>query len=203
MYCSTHKNQNTYLTASAFSTMSRSGTLPTVYRTVPPVPVHVPEAEMGDVTSQTEGDFYSTPKVPAKVCHLGPTGAPPTPAARKKIATSPAKKQPLPQSPSSSSVQPSLATSVASRAVQSALESQAQPAVVSEDNFGSCLQSASDCINKRHDDELKALESFRVFMHKRAKADAEYAATLGKIGSQAARDAGSIATGSKIVQVGK
>ena len=68
-------------------------------------------------------------------------------------------------------------------------------------DFGSCLQSARDCINKRHDDELKALECFRVFMHKRAKADAEYAATLGKINSQTAREMAGVGANSIIVQV--
>eukprot|EP00731_Ephydatia_muelleri_P017671 Em0010g769a len=67
-------------------------------------------------------------------------------------------------------------------------------------DFGSCLQSARDCINKRHDDELKALECFRVFMHKRAKADAEYAATLGKINSQTAREMAGVGANSIIVQ---
>ena len=68
-------------------------------------------------------------------------------------------------------------------------------------DFGSCLQSARDCINKRHDDELKALESFRVYMHKRAKADAEYAATLGKINSQTAREMAGVGANSFIVKV--
>ena len=69
------------------------------------------------------------------------------------------------------------------------------------DNFGFCLQSARDCINKRHDDELKALECFRAYMHKRAKADAEYAATLGKINSQTAREMAGVGSDSIVVQV--
>ncbi|KAL5469291.1 hypothetical protein EMCRGX_G030531 [Ephydatia muelleri] len=155
--------------------------------------------------NETDDDHYDTPK-PAKPC---PPITPPVPAVRRKKVAASAEEhaqKPSPLSESSASVQPSAvqvpvpALAVTSHAVQSALESQVQPAAFSEDNFGSCLQSARDCINKRHDDELKALECFRVFMHKRAKADAEYAVILGRINSQTARDAGSIATGSKIVQ---
>ena len=158
--------------------------------------------------NETDDDHYDTPK-PAKPC---PPITPPVPAVRRKKVAASAEENAQKSSPlseSSASVQPSAvqvpvpALAVTSHAVQSALESQVQPAAVSEDNFGSCLQSARDCINKRHDDELKALECFRVFMHKRAKADAEYAVILGRINSQTARDAGSIATGSKIVQVGE
>ena len=68
-------------------------------------------------------------------------------------------------------------------------------------DFGSCLQSARDCINKRHEEELKALESFRMYVHKRARADAEYAATLGKINSLTAREMAGIGPTSVIVQV--
>eukprot|EP00731_Ephydatia_muelleri_P017675 Em0010g773a len=155
--------------------------------------------------NETDDDHYHTPK-PAKPC---PPITPPVPAVRRKKVAASAEENAQKSSPlseSSASVQPSAvqvpvpALAVTSHAVQSALESQVQPAAVSEDNFGSCLQSARDCINRRHDDELKALECFRVFMHKRAKADAEYAVILGRINSQTARDAGSIATGSKIVQ---
>ena len=164
--------------------------------------------------NEPDEEHYETPRFSAKPGTGSPKPiASPVPMARRKKVAATVEEHAQKASPStyeaisyvspSSPVQvPAPATTLfTSSAVQSVPESQAQPAAAPEDNFGSCLQSARDCINKRHDDELKALESFRVYMHKRAKADAEYAATLGKIGSQASRETGSLATGSNIVQV--
>ena len=144
----------------------------------------------------------------------GPTPSNPPPVSRKPVATS----QPVPPNKpiTSSSALPRPKQPVSYDYEKS---SESLPGVIpvqktptshqmspvrdqdTPDSFGFCLQSARDCINKRHDDELKALESFRVYMHKRAKADAEYAATLGKINSQTAREMAGVGPDSIVVQV--
>ena len=67
--------------------------------------------------------------------------------------------------------------------------------------FGTCLQSAHEAINKRHEDELRALESFRMHVFNRARADREYAEQLVKINMRANRAISSISQASPIVQV--
>ena len=67
--------------------------------------------------------------------------------------------------------------------------------------FGSNLQTARDPINARHDCELQALESFRGYVRKRAKAEAEYAAALAKIHGQTSREMTVLGKDSPIVQV--
>lgn len=67
--------------------------------------------------------------------------------------------------------------------------------------FGTCLQEAHDAINKRHEDELHALESFRAHVFFRAKADREYAQELGKINARATKTLASVSQPSAIVQV--
>ncbi len=69
------------------------------------------------------------------------------------------------------------------------------------ENFGSCLQTCFEAINKRHDDELRALESLRVHIFNRAKADKEYAETLAKANGRAARGIANLNQASSIVQV--
>lgn len=67
--------------------------------------------------------------------------------------------------------------------------------------FGSCLQQAHDAINKRHDDELHALESFRAHVFFRAKADREYAQELAKINTRANKTLSAVSHSSPIIQV--
>lgn len=69
------------------------------------------------------------------------------------------------------------------------------------EGFGVSLQSCYEAINKRHEDELKALESLRVHIFNRAKADKEYTETLAKINVRANRGVASINQSSAIVQV--
>lgn len=72
---------------------------------------------------------------------------------------------------------------------------------VGQERFGSCLQTCYDAINKRHDEELRALESLRVHIFSRARADKEYAETLAKINQRANRGVANITQQSAIVQV--
>lgn len=67
--------------------------------------------------------------------------------------------------------------------------------------FGSCLQEAHEAINKRHEEELHALESFRAHVFFRAKADREYAQELAKINSRANKSLTTISQTSPIIQV--
>lgn len=67
--------------------------------------------------------------------------------------------------------------------------------------FGTCLQEAHDAINKRHEEELHALESFRAHVFFRAKADREYAQELAKINSRANKTLSTVSQSSAIVQV--
>jgi len=69
------------------------------------------------------------------------------------------------------------------------------------EKFGSCLQACYEAINKRHDDEIRALESLRVHIFNRAKADREYAETLSKINNRANRGLTNVNQSSAIVQV--
>ena len=67
--------------------------------------------------------------------------------------------------------------------------------------FGTCLQEAHDAINKRHEEELHALESFRAHVFFRARADREYAQELAKINSRANKTLSTVSQSSAIVQV--
>lgn len=77
------------------------------------------------------------------------------------------------------------------------------PAPQVGENFGSCLQTCFEAINKRHDDELRALESLRVHIFNRAKADKEYAESLAKANNRATKGIANLNQGSTIVQVSK
>ena len=72
---------------------------------------------------------------------------------------------------------------------------------VKEDSFGYCLQSSMEAITKRHEEELKALESLRVHISKRTRADREYSLALEKLNQQANRSIAAISNPSPIVQV--
>ena len=67
--------------------------------------------------------------------------------------------------------------------------------------FGLCLQNCYDAIHKRHEEELKALESLRVHVFNRAKADKEYAETLAKANARASRGIANLTQTSAIVEV--
>ncbi len=60
------------------------------------------------------------------------------------------------------------------------------------ETFGQCLQSATDAIGKRHDDELTALESLRFHVFNRAKQDKAYAEELLKTNMRASKKAASV-----------
>ncbi len=60
------------------------------------------------------------------------------------------------------------------------------------ETFGQCLQSATDAIGKRHDDELIALESLRFHIFNRAKQDKTYAEELLKTNMRASKKALSV-----------
>ena len=77
----------------------------------------------------------------------------------------------------------------------------AAPLGLDHDRFGSCLQTCYDAINKRHEEELRALESLRVHIFNRAKADREYAESLARINQRATRGVANITQQSAIVQV--
>ena len=49
------------------------------------------------------------------------------------------------------------------------------------DTFGRSMLSSVDALHRRHQEELDLLENFRVLVHKRARADAQYAQELIKI----------------------
>lgn len=71
-------------------------------------------------------------------------------------------------------------------------------------NFGSCLQSSYEAISKRHEEELRALESLRGHVFKRQRADKEYAEQLGRINQSCERAAQfPSSTTSSIVQAWK
>lgn len=69
-------------------------------------------------------------------------------------------------------------------------------------NFGSCLQLSYEAISKRHEEELRALESLRGHIFKRQRADKEYAEQLLRINQVSERSSQfSSSTTSAIIQV--
>lgn len=72
---------------------------------------------------------------------------------------------------------------------------------VSLEGFGHCLQQGYEAINKRHDDELLALESLRGHIFHRARADKEYAESLMKMNQKASKKLTNINQSSAVVQV--
>lgn len=69
-------------------------------------------------------------------------------------------------------------------------------------DFGSCLQLNYDAISKRHEEELHSLESLRMHLFKRSRADKEYADALQKINQSSERSAQfPVSTTSPVVQV--
>ena len=109
-----------------------------------------------------------------------------------------AREHPPPRSPTVNSPSPVPARVPTSSPAMSSSQGEGGGAVA----FGKCLHQAHDAINKRHEDELHALESFRAHVFYRAKADREYAQELGKINARANRALSSIAHNSPVVQVG-
>ena len=77
------------------------------------------------------------------------------------------------------------------------------PSVSQGDRFGACLQASYEAISKRHDEELKALESLRSHIHRRSRADKDYAETLAKINTSCRRSADFGSNPSRIVQVSR
>ena len=133
--------------------------------------------------------------------------APLPPAASSSPAPSP-----VPPVGHSRSVQPQIPppdlppprASLSPPAVVSPPPAQPLPSLAANNNgyaFGTCLQEGHDAINKRHEDELHALESFRAHVFFRAKADREYAQELAKINSRANKTLSSVSQSSAIVQV--
>ena len=119
-----------------------------------------------------------------------PTPAPRLPPRSPKV---------LPRSPIASTRSASGSTSSRDRTASPTARA-ADPEETVE-GFGSCLQACYDAINKRHDDELRALESLRLHIFNRAKADREYAETMSKINYRANRGLTNVNQSSAIVQV--
>ena len=70
------------------------------------------------------------------------------------------------------------------------------------EGFGACLQNCYDTINKRHEDELLALESLRNHVFSRARFDKDYSENLAKTNLKATRKMNSISNkSSAIMQV--
>jgi hypothetical protein len=55
------------------------------------------------------------------------------------------------------------------------------------EGFGLCLQNCYDSINKRHEDELLALESFRNHVFARSRLDKDYSDSMAKMNMKASR----------------
>lgn len=105
-----------------------------------------------------------------------------------------------PTSPSgSSTASPTPPTRLPPPLASSSSSSDGGPA--GHERFGSCLQTCYEAINKRHEEELRALESLRVHISNRARADKEYAESLARINQRANRGVASITQQSAIVQV--
>lgn len=77
------------------------------------------------------------------------------------------------------------------------------PSAPTGEGFGTCLQDAScyDIINKRHDDELLALESLRAHLFNRSRIDKEYAEKLANANLKSSRKVNNIDKSSAIVKV--
>lgn len=72
----------------------------------------------------------------------------------------------------------------------------------SPEGFGLCLQNCYDTINKRHEDELLALESFRNHVFQRSRLDKEYSENMAKMNMKASRKMNSVGNkSSAIMQV--
>lgn len=70
-----------------------------------------------------------------------------------------------------------------------------------QEGFGVCLQQSYEAINKRHEDELLALESLRGHIFHRARADKEYSENLLKMNQKANKKLTNINRSSAVVQV--
>lgn len=69
------------------------------------------------------------------------------------------------------------------------------PSINSEaegEGFGVCLQNCYDTINRRHEDELLALESFRNHIFARARLDKDYSENMNKMNMKASRKMNSV-----------
>lgn len=72
----------------------------------------------------------------------------------------------------------------------------------STEGFGICLQNCYDTINKRHEDELLALESLRNHLFARSRLDKDYSDNMAKMNTKANRKMGSVSNkSSAIMQV--
>lgn len=108
---------------------------------------------------------------------------------------------PLPERPRPVDIHRSPHPVVTSPTPSSSFQPPSAPAVSQGDRFGARLQSSYEAISKRHEQELKALESLRNHIYKRSRADKDYAETLLKI-NQTSRKAADLANNpSRIVQV--
>ena len=139
--------------------------------------------------------------------NVAPTPAPRLPPRSSKAhPTSPPATKPA--SPPARSRSPALPSPLLHSPPVNSFSSASAPAPVpprttadSEEKFGSCLQTCYDAINKRHDDELRALESLRVHVFNRSKADRDYAESLAKINQRASRGLSNVNQSSAVVQV--
>lgn len=86
--------------------------------------------------------------------------------------------------------------------VESVVRHDSTAMATNTEGFGICLQNCYDTINKRHEDELLALESLRNHLFARSRLDREYAENMAKMNTKASRKMGSVSNkSSAIMQV--
>lgn len=152
--------------------------------------------------------------------------APPVPAPRRRentpsspgLNSSPAAGPPLPARPRPGNrvsrpppSEPAPPTPTTPRSIAAApgvfklpsIASTAAPPAPTTEGFGTCLQDTScyDVINKRHEDELLALESLRAHLFNRSRIDKEYAEKLANANLKSSRKVANINQSSAIVKV--
>ena len=151
----------------------------------------------------------SSPAAPTRAAgsdHRAPPPAPP-PSSSPAPSPVPTARSPAPQTPQQPELppfRPPISPPVPSGHPQLPSPTPAPPTPGANANsfaFGTCLQESHEAINKRHEEELHALESFRAHVFFRAKADREYAQELAKINSRANKTLATISQSSAIVQV--
>lgn len=69
----------------------------------------------------------------------------------------------------------------------------------SPEGFGLCLQNCYDTINKKHEDELLALESFRNHVFARSRLDKDYSDNMSKMNMKASRKMNSVGNKSSAI----
>ena len=164
----------------------------------PPVP-----APRGSKVSALAESFLSSSHPP-----------PPSPSPRNATAATPppvpTSARPAPLNHIANEPPPTPPPSLPSRRVISESGKQSPKGVVSPspsdvvsgsspEGFGLCLQNCYDIINKRHEDELLALESFRNHIFARSRLDKEYSENMAKMNMKASRKMTSVGNKSSTI----